>query len=179
MRVFSSAPPNTQPSQEVSKRKPWPPVILLSGCRERWNILALLPSFFCQLRVREQLSQQGPFPAPSCLLKQSRLRKQRGLAVLLAWPARSRKLDPKVHAVSPPSAPICKEMGWCGQDWKRASDNTEVVYLEGYKEKKGLPRWPSGKESTCQCRRLWFDPWVGKISWKRKWEEPWRGQKVL
>jgi len=27
----------------------------------------------------------------------------------------------------------------------------------------GLPRWPSGKESTCQCRRLGFDPWPGKI----------------
>ena len=26
-----------------------------------------------------------------------------------------------------------------------------------------LPRWPSGKESTCQCRRSRFDPWVGKI----------------
>ena len=27
----------------------------------------------------------------------------------------------------------------------------------------GLPRWHSGKESTCQCRRCKFDPWVGKI----------------
>ena len=26
----------------------------------------------------------------------------------------------------------------------------------------GLPRWHSGKESTCQCRRLWFDLWVRK-----------------
>ena len=26
-----------------------------------------------------------------------------------------------------------------------------------------LPRWLSGKESTCQCRRCRFDPWVGKI----------------
>jgi len=26
-----------------------------------------------------------------------------------------------------------------------------------------LPRWLSGKESTCQCRRRRFDPWVGKI----------------
>ena len=33
---------------------------------------------------------------------------------------------------------------------------------------KGLPRWLSDKESTCQCRRLEFDPWVGKISWRRK-----------
>ena len=26
----------------------------------------------------------------------------------------------------------------------------------------GLPRWLSGKESTCQCRRCGFDPWVRK-----------------
>ena len=34
-------------------------------------------------------------------------------------------------------------------------------------------RWPSGIESACQCRRCKkcsFDPWVGKISWRRKWQ---------
>ena len=33
----------------------------------------------------------------------------------------------------------------------------------------GLPWWLSGKESACQCRRCGFDPWVGKIPWRRKW----------
>ena len=36
----------------------------------------------------------------------------------------------------------------------------------------GLSRWLSGKESTCQRRRprrCGFDPWVGKIPW-RKWQ---------
>ena len=33
---------------------------------------------------------------------------------------------------------------------------------------RGLPRWLGGKESPCQCRRHSFDPWVGKIPWKRK-----------
>ena len=40
---------------------------------------------------------------------------------------------------------------------------------------RGLPRWDSGKESTCQCRRHerhGFDPWVRKISWRRKWGLP-------
>ena len=32
----------------------------------------------------------------------------------------------------------------------------------------GLPRWFSGKEPPCQCRRCGFDPWVGKIPWRRK-----------
>ena len=36
-----------------------------------------------------------------------------------------------------------------------------------------IPRWLSGKESACQCRRhrrSRFDPWVGKIPWRRKWQ---------
>ena len=40
-----------------------------------------------------------------------------------------------------------------------------------------VPPWTSlvinGKESACQCRRLrrhWFDPWVGKTPWRRKWQ---------
>ena len=31
----------------------------------------------------------------------------------------------------------------------------------------------SGKELGCQCRRrmrFGFDPWVGKILWRRKWQ---------
>ena len=37
----------------------------------------------------------------------------------------------------------------------------------------GFPRWVSGKESACQCRRRrrhGFDPWVGKVPWRRKWQ---------
>ena len=26
------------------------------------------------------------------------------------------------------------------------------------------------KAPTCQCRRRGFDPWVGKIPWRRKWQ---------
>ena len=40
-------------------------------------------------------------------------------------------------------------------------------------EWEGLHRWLSGKESDCQCgsqRRHWFDPWVEKIPWRRKWQ---------
>ena len=33
-----------------------------------------------------------------------------------------------------------------------------------------LPWWLSGKESMCQCRRHGFDPWDGKIPWRRKWQ---------
>ena len=34
----------------------------------------------------------------------------------------------------------------------------------------GLPGWLRGKESTCQCRRHVFVPWVRKIPWRRKWQ---------
>ena len=34
----------------------------------------------------------------------------------------------------------------------------------------GLPLWLSSKESTYQCRRYGFSPWVRKIPWKRKWQ---------
>ena len=46
----------------------------------------------------------------------------------------------------------------------------------------GFPRGSDGKESTSQCRRLGFYPWVGKIPWRRKtkthsstlaWRIPW------
>ena len=36
--------------------------------------------------------------------------------------------------------------------------------------KLGLLWWLSGKESTCQCRRWRFDPWVGKLPWRRRWQ---------
>ena len=37
----------------------------------------------------------------------------------------------------------------------------------------GLPRWYSGKDSACQCRRHRrhaFQAWVRKIAWRRKWK---------
>ena len=53
-----------------------------------------------------------------------------------------------------------------------------------------MDMWFSSKESTCQCRRRKFDPWVGKIppeeematqsnilAWEIPWtEEPGRAQ---
>ena len=40
----------------------------------------------------------------------------------------------------------------------------------GVKLRNGLPWWLSGRESTCQCRRHEFHPWVRKIAWRRKWQ---------
>ena len=30
--------------------------------------------------------------------------------------------------------------------------------------------WFFGEESTCQCKRCRYNPWVGKIPWRRKWQ---------
>ena len=69
-------------------------------------------------------------------------------------------------------------------EWKFGACNIVCVCVCVYV--RGLPRWPSGKEPTCQCRRHerhGFDPWVGKIPWRRPWqptpgflpgESPWR-----
>ena len=53
----------------------------------------------------------------------------------------------------------------------------------------GLPRWLSGNESVCQCRRCKrcrFDPWVREIPWRREWQptlvflpEKFHGQRSL
>ena len=37
----------------------------------------------------------------------------------------------------------------------------------------GLLRWHSDKEPICQCgrhKRCGFDPWIGKIPWRKKWQ---------
>ena len=46
------------------------------------------------------------------------------------------------------------------------TDIIPVLNMEGY----GLPRWPGGKESACQCRGRGFNPWVVKVPRSRKWQ---------
>ena len=47
---------------------------------------------------------------------------------------------------------------------KRSQQNV-VPYVD-----RGLPGDSCGKESACQCRRCRFNPWVGKIPWRKKWQ---------
>ena len=50
----------------------------------------------------------------------------------------------------------------CNGEW--------ISKLQGYFV--GFPSGTSGKEPICQCRgckRCGFDPWVGKIPWRRAW----------
>ena len=53
--------------------------------------------------------------------------------------------------------------------------NMEYFSVASVEKKKGtiwagLPWWLCCKESTSQCRACGFDPWVGKIPWRRKWQ---------
>ena len=58
---------------------------------------------------------------------------------------------------------------------------TQILYQLSHKDSPfmytykalSLPRWHSGKELTCQCRRhrcCGFDPWIRKTPWRRKWQ---------
>ena len=42
-------------------------------------------------------------------------------------------------------------------------------YIACFSCQLGLPRWLSGKESACQCRRDRLDPWIRKNPWRRNW----------
>ena len=49
---------------------------------------------------------------------------------------------------------------------------TNICYFGGHADL-GHPRWCSGEESACQCRRrkrCELDPSVGKIPWSRTWQ---------
>ena len=48
-------------------------------------------------------------------------------------------------------------------------DSLNCVWVQS---RLNFPGGPTGKEPACQCRRCKrcrFDPWVGKIPWKRAW----------
>ena len=50
------------------------------------------------------------------------------------------------------------------------SDSVIHTHTHTHTHTHGLPNWHSGEEPACQWRRCEFDPWVGKIPWKRKWQ---------
>ena len=41
--------------------------------------------------------------------------------------------------------------------------------LNAYRVQEGLPWWLRWQRIHLQCRRSGFDPWVGKIPWRRAW----------
>ena len=64
---------------------------------------------------------------------------------------------------------IAKSDMWLNnsRDEKKGAD-----FIETYRNRVGLLWWLNGKESACQYKRYRFDPWVGKILWRRKQQPP-------
>ena len=52
--------------------------------------------------------------------------------------------------------------------WWRQSG--KVAFFHVLPRHLGFPGGSGGKESAWQCRRCRFNPWVGKISWRWKWQ---------
>ena len=53
------------------------------------------------------------------------------------------------------------------QGWKHPS----LVFSDNWKYiKKGLPWWLRWYRICLQCRRPGFNPWFGKIPWRRNWQ---------
>ena len=60
----------------------------------------------------------------------------------------------------------------------QASSNS-TSHQHSYTRIEELAEWFSGKGSSCQCRRPGFDPWVGKMPWRRKWQSSILAWKIL
>ena len=60
------------------------------------------------------------------------------------------------------------------RQWPDQMDVLEILILMYQKwiwdRANRLLWWLNSKESACQCRRHRFDPWSGKIPWRRKWQ---------
>ena len=60
---------------------------------------------------------------------------------------------------------------WCHQ----SALLVQLQFAHQWRKERGLPGGARGKEPACLCRRhkrRGFDPWVGKISWRRAWPPP-------
>ena len=64
----------------------------------------------------------------------------------------------------------------CIKFWQQSAGSRNIKRLLLIKEKRisqvkdGLPWWFRQSRICLQCRRPGFDPWVGKIPWRRAWQ---------
>ena len=56
----------------------------------------------------------------------------------------------------------------CGSGFSHCRAQALVVMVHGLIW--GFSGGANGKESACQCRSHGFNPWVRKITWRRKWQ---------
>ena len=91
------------------------------------------------------------------------------------------KISNKIQALNEKIPCLAKSLAvWKSQleddhDFQQFNWKADVVeaWIGMMCEDQRLPSGTSGKEHTCQCRRrkrCEFDPWVGKIPWRRAWQ---------
>ena len=81
--------------------------------------------------------------------------------------------DPLEKRMATHSSSLAWRIPWTKElasDFSEAQCGLRTYVWEHAVFKMGLPKWLSGKESACQFRRCRFNPWVGKIPWRRKWQ---------
>ena len=81
-------------------------------------------------------------------------------------------LQARIHLMNSRSVVVKRRQGYYGTMWCFSGYLTFKVLRARSPHlllSQTLPRWHSGKQSTCQCRRQGFSPWVEKIPWRRKW----------
>ena len=97
------------------------------------------------------------------------------LSLLLCIPAKSgpskadRFLSPRFESSNtwPGFSDFLLPYFWQWVSLKQLSPESNQLWA---RDKVGLPRWLSDKETACQCRRHGFYPWVKKILCSRKWQ---------
>ena len=89
-------------------------------------------------------------------------------------PAGSGECGERQHLPSAVLACVCRNLCWtrCFRPCSRRAIEAQWGLSGNAFAKRPhvvtLPRWL--RQSTCQCRIHRFDPWVGKIPWRRKWQ---------
>ena len=84
----------------------------------------------------------------------------------LPFPPPGDLLDPGFKPMSPTFQTDCLPLSHWGRHIYMLTRCFLIVQYE-------LPRWLSGKESICNTGEAGsheFDPWDGKIAWRRKWQ---------
>ena len=105
--------------------------------------------------------RRGTYPAPGTTSRGRTalqvLLSSRDLVTARACPGGSRRLGWGILVGS------CGSQGHTENICKGIQLGTNLAYLRKSTEATvGLPRWCSGKEPTCQCKRHKFDPWIRK-----------------
>ena len=66
-----------------------------------------------------------------------------------------------------PGTRVCRKFTWGA---KKLFPKSFLSFSFNFNFQWGFPGGSVGKEPACQCRRPRFNPWVGKMPWRREWQ---------